>query len=1042
MFDKTWKPDQPYSKGDYSLSLPVDSDWYDKSERVLLIIETIDSEDLAKSTLLYDKSLKVVRALLNYSIKQAKLFHGFKRSTTVFAALNFNNRKFMDQPPQTWGTFRQKFAKRVHKAVEEMDPTVILFFGNRGFQACFPDVEYAEKKRGWVHLLKAGGKKRKVVNTLDLQPLYTPKRDETGSSAGEDDDDDDGDQIDKDVYGKSNLLFYVSRHVVNGLVGRMLYDLSDVKANPKYVDTIDKFNDLWEKIKTHEGGIAIDTETRNGSVNHNAIHTIQFAFSTKRGYVLPLYHPQTPFTADELEYIHKRLRRFFMAQPGEYPVEYLIMQYSMFDTRIIRTQFDIPVIFHPIWEITAGEWMLDENLKYLVGSPFDTPHGNLEQIFFTYGNDHYKQAAFAKEDRANAAMTQLDNPAFIEYGAMDVQSIHGICRMQRERAKNLMVGGKSFYPYYMRLVTKQMSNTVHVLGHMKQKGSAVDKGYLALLKSKTSPLLKLIDDVKKQIFKTTEAKQANSLILKESSGQSSNKGLFNREQFVLNLGKADHKEILFFTTMGLKPVSFTAKEKKPQVNTTFIAAYKREQPIVELFGRYQKMTKLWSTYVKGWWNKIQDSVDSKEDWRLRPDYGFFDVVTGRLNSKNPSLQQTPTRGAESKYIKRAFRAPPGTILVIFDYSAHEVRVWSFVGFDKVLASVFRIGQELRQKLRLATNPEEIDKIFKELKQRGDVHILNVKRFFNQWVDKEHPLRDAIKSVVFGVIYQKSAKSLAKDIKTNEVNNLKNKIDEINKKESKTKEDLEALTQAEKGLKALKIDDKVELSKSIMAKLFSEFPKGSQWLEWSKNHAVEHYYTYSPLGMRRNLFGIMTGIPQIISAMQRRAANSPIQGLASQIGITAARLYVLHLHAVLMKFGYITKKTKDLPADINKAVHDAIYTDVPYLIILIQIHILQWTATYGVTKYYLEEFDFKFTIEPEIEIAFGATEDKIYKWNFTNAHLKESLLKVLQDQVAIGTLKDDPEATLKTIYREYKKNVELRDYLETNYPILGVAGNLL
>jgi hypothetical protein len=78
----------------------------------------------------------------------------------------------------------------------------------------------------------------------------------------------------------------------------------------------------------------------------------------------------------------------------------------------------------------------------------------------------------------------------------------------------------------------------------------------------------------------------------------------------------------------------------------------------------------------------------------------------------------------------------------------------------------------------------------------------------------------------------------------------------------------------------------EFASDIIEKLFGDFKKGGKWLDWTKQHARENCYTYSPIGMRRNLFSMLTGINSIMAAMERRAANSPIQGFASQIGITA------------------------------------------------------------------------------------------------------------------------------------------------------------
>jgi DNA polymerase I-like protein with 3'-5' exonuclease and polymerase domains len=1080
MFDKRFRPSShKRQEGEYNLSLPISAKWGDAQQRVLLVLETIDSQDLKEQSLLFDRSKTVLTNLMQYTMRAAKSACGFSRKDAAFACVNFNNEKFMDKDKKHWPGYRAKFADRVRKIIKEMEPTHVIVFGDWAMKALMPDMEYVEKKRGWVWDYRVGRVRCKISHTLDLQPLYTPKKAEDAGD-DEDDDDDDAGGDDKDVFGKANLLFYVSRNVMNGLAGEMIYGLSHVKANPIYIDTMPKFKKFWKKLKAAEVA-SCDTEGRNLTVNHNAIHTFQFSFGTKKGYVIPFNDPNTPWTADELKFIKKKLRAWFGAKPGKLPLKYIIFQYGMFDLRAIRVELGLPVIHHHVWEITAGEYCLDENLKYLRDAPFRTPHGGLEQIFMSYGNDHYKTAKFSKEDRADSSKTKLDNPEFIEYAAMDTQSIFGIYKMQLKRASHLMVGDKPFLPYYLRLVSKQMSHTVHVISHMTQRGIAIDKLYLATLKSNQSPLLKLINEVQGKLNETAEVKAANKKLLKEASGQSSSKGLFNREPWVLDWGKYDHKSMVFFNILGLKAVSQT-KTGAAQINKTFVAAYKREQPIVEQFGRYQKLTKLWSAYVKGWWNKIQESPDAKVDFRLRPGYGFFDVVTGRLNSFGPSLQQVPTRGAESKYIKRMFTSPPGTMHIKFDYSAHEVRVWSYVSGELKLADVFRVGQKLRQKLRTTKDPDALVALFKQIKVEGDIHIINVKRFLGQVVDKEHPLRDAIKSVVFGVLYGKGAGTLARDIVANNTNTTNDKIDKTAaqikefKDEAKMKAKIKAVSEAlekekdkaKKEMLAKELADlknrewakakvkeltatvakleeeKAEIPKKytkdfaadIIGKLFGDFNKGAKWLDWTKQHARENCYTYSPIGMRRNLFSMLTGINSIMAAMERRAANSPIQGFASQIGITAARLVVLELYKVLQKFGYIDKKTREMPAEILKAVHDALYSEVPYEIVLIYVHVLQWVATYGVTAYYKEEFGVEFPIEPEIELEFGATEDKAYKWNWTDSHLRECLANTLKDQKAIGTLKEDPEEILKKIYSVYDDK-EKREYLETNYPILGV-----
>lgn len=70
---------------------------------------------------------------------------------------------------------------------------------------------------------------------------------------------------------------------------------------------------------------------------------------------------------------------------------------------------------------------------------------------------------------------------------------------------------------------------------------------------------------------------------------------------------------------------------------------------------------------------------------------------------------------------------------------------------------------LKNRISQIESALEAQRILVELKQRGDIHILNVHRFFGIWVDKAHKLRDAIKAVVFGVIYGMSSKTLGNNI---------------------------------------------------------------------------------------------------------------------------------------------------------------------------------------------------------------------------------------------------------------------------------------
>jgi hypothetical protein len=447
VFDKRFRPSTYKRKsGEYNLSLPSTAEWSDKPQRVMLVLETIDSQDLKESTLLFERSKVVLNNLLLYTIKQARSTFEFDRRTVGFCAVNFNNEKFMDKPKETWGSYRQQFMGRLTKIVQEMEPTHIIVFGDRAAHSILPEIDFLEKKRGWVFDTKIGGVKVKVCPTLDLQPLYVPKKTEVAGGAEDEDDDDDEGGDDKDVYGKANLLFYVSQNVMNGLAGRNLYDLSHVKAKPIYIDSMVKFKKLWKKLIEAEA-VAVDTEGRNLTVNHNAVHTIQFAFGTKRGYMLPFNDPETPWDKEELAYITAKMRKFFGARQGKLPLKYLIFQYGMFDLRTLRVELGLPIIHHDVWEISAGEYCFhpdtlietETGLRRIIDVVEDDVPTKVWSFNREAGVPELKEVINKFEIVTPEAMLEIEH----EYGSFKVTENHKVWSVTRScyvLAKDIMPG--------------------------------------------------------------------------------------------------------------------------------------------------------------------------------------------------------------------------------------------------------------------------------------------------------------------------------------------------------------------------------------------------------------------------------------------------------------------------------------------------------------------------------------------------------------------------------------------------------------------------
>lgn len=393
-----------------------------------------------------------------------------------------------------------------------------------------------------------------------------------------------------------------------------------------------------------------------------------------------------------------------------------------------------------------------------------------------------------------------------------------------------------------------------------------------------------------------------------------------------------------------------------------------------------------------------------------------------------NLQQIPSRGKLAKIIKRMFIAPKGQLLIRYDYSAHEVRVWSYVGKDAVLAGIFKVGQKLRQMFIVDPSEENA----KAIKEKGDIHILNVKRLLGKVVDKSSPLRDAIKAVIFGLLYGKSAETLGEDTKLGD----KGAFMKIIADKEKTQKEK---AKAEADLRSLMEEDRTDYAQGLIDKVFAEFKGGAKWTKKMGKLVADQYYVYSPIGRKRRLYAAMTGDRGIVNQQIRRGSNAPIQGFASEIGIKAGRLIMELYYKELPRFCEMLDIEYDpweLRVPFNRTVHDANYFSVIYPMVLPWIHILQYATTYGVTEAYAKEFGVDFPVEPEIEIEVGVRDDMTHKWDWAVPNLVQCLLNSVDEAESMGYMEGTRQEVLGQIFEPWR-NKKMRNYLQAKYPLLGV-----
>lgn len=242
------------------------------------------------------------------------------------------------------------------------------------------------------------------------------------------------------------------------------------------------------------------------------------------------------------------------------------------------------------------------------------------------------------------------------------------------------------------------------------------------------------------------------------------------------------------------------------------------------------------------------------------------------------------------------------------------------------------------------------------------------------------------------------------------------------------------------------DPFVTQAEEILAKMEVDMANGMSWLAAVKNEVVKNRHVVSPIGRVRSLYRVVTGLNKSRAEAGRRAKNSPIQGISSEIGVVSGYLAYKNCYEYTKRESVASQlalfkeqfpgTTYPWISRISRLVHDATYMSTPYPLVIPQIQIGLWSATQGAATYYEDVFEFKMLAPPEVELELCAREDKAYKWDWLIGSLFKIVQSSLEDQKTLGYLDYSVAAAMKDIFWCWK-NQDEREYLFENYPFLGV-----
>jgi len=253
----------------------------------------------------------------------------------------------------------------------------------------------------------------------------------------------------------------------------------------------------------------------------------------------------------------------------------------------------------------------------------------------------------------------------------------------------------------------------------------------------------------------------------------------------------------------------------------------------------------------------------------------LNTETGRLSSRQPNLQNQPALEKDIYKIRKAFVAKPGCKLIVADYGQLELRVLAHLSNCTSMIEAFEAGGDFHSRTALS--------MYAYIKKELDDGQVLLEWDYSNGTKPTVPLikdkfgseRRKAKVLNFSIAYGKTAKGLALDW----------------------------------GVSVQEAEDTVK-------KWYDSRPEVKQWQDAMKKYCHDYGSVFTLWGRERKIPDINHHDEQLQRASERAAINTPIQGSAADIVMSA-----------MIKISR-NKRLKELGWKMVLQVHDEIILEGP------------------------------------------------------------------------------------------------------------------
>jgi DNA polymerase-1 len=441
------------------------------------------------------------------------------------------------------------------------------------------------------------------------------------------------------------------------------------------VESEAEFKAMFDELNKHEE-ISFDTETTAIDANDANLVGLSFSVRPHQGWYIPVPCDDKAETKNILS----RFADLFSDQNKTWighNIKYDLLILKWYDVEIKGKMFDT-MLAHYLIEPDGKSNMDWLSAKYLNYEPI-----HIEELL-------------GKKGKNQLCMNEIDVAKVKDYAAEDADVTYQFKNIFVPKLKQLEVE-KVFYEVENPLV--------QVLTDMEFEGVKVDVEFL----NEYSRVLEI------------EARVHEEKVY-EAAGVR------------FNLGSPKQLGEVLFEKLKLDPKAKKTKTGQYATDEFVLRKLAVLHPVADDILAYREYTKLRSTYVDA-----LPLLINKKTGRVHTTYGQAAVVTGRLNSNNPNLQNIPIKTERGREIRKAFvPRDENHVLLSADYSQIELRIVAALSADPVMCEAFRNHKDVHTATAAKVYGVEEEAVTKEMRRKA-------------------------KSVNFGIIYGQGAFGLAENL---------------------------------------------------------------------------------------------------------------------------------------------------------------------------------------------------------------------------------------------------------------------------------------